>query len=570
MGMIQDRRNIATGYEIPKESYCDQPYVVKTDDGAWLCTLTTGAGQEGHSGQHVISTRSTDMGKTWSERADIEPPGPPEASWVMPLKVPGGRIYAFYLHNTDNIREVIADTEYARKRVDTLGHYMYRFSDDHGRSWSAQRYEIPIRATRMDWENPYKGKVRFFWGVGKPMVHGGKAYIGFSKVGRLGEGFLASSEGFFLCSENILAERNPARIRWELLPDGDVGLTAPEGPIAEEHNLVAMNDGSLYCTYRTVQGHNCHAYSRDGGHTWDGPQYAAYSNGRLVKHPRAANFVRKFSNGKYLLWYHNHGGKTYAGRNPAWLCGGVERDGVILWSQPEIVLYDDDPETRISYPDFIEDEGRYFITETQKTVACVHEIDRTLLEGLWNQRASRTIADDGRVLSLTESQLKPGTSVPMPRLPDLSGRGGFTVELWVNFANVSADQILLDNRAENGKGIALTTTDRGTVKLAMNDGRRECAWDCDPGVLLKDTLHHIVAIVDGGPKIISFVVDGILCDGGESRQYGWGRFVPAMGDVNGSRQLKVALRLNGRIRALRLYDRYLRTSEAVGNFNAGR
>ena len=40
----KDARNIVTGYPIPKEGYCDQPYVVITKDGNWLCLLTTGPG----------------------------------------------------------------------------------------------------------------------------------------------------------------------------------------------------------------------------------------------------------------------------------------------------------------------------------------------------------------------------------------------------------------------------------------------------------------------------------------------------------------------------------------------
>ena len=68
-----------------------------------------------------------------------------------------------------------------------------------------------------------------------------------------------------------------------------------------------------------------------------------------------------------------------------WLLGGVEADSpngkIIRWSQPEIALYDDDPYIRMSYPDLVEDGGKYFLTETQKDVARVHEIDPTLLEG---------------------------------------------------------------------------------------------------------------------------------------------------------------------------------------------
>ena len=181
-----DPRDIAHGHEIPSEGYCDQPYVVHAADGAWVCTLTTGRGLEGDSGQHVVSCRSDDQGRTWTDLVDIEPPGPPEASWVMPVAVPGapvantpaantpaagapaGRIYAIYVYNGDNRREVISD-DGPIGRVDTLGEYAFRCSDDGGRTWSAQRYRIPVRATAIDRANPYGGDVRFFWGVGKPV-----------------------------------------------------------------------------------------------------------------------------------------------------------------------------------------------------------------------------------------------------------------------------------------------------------------------------------------------------------------------------------------------------------------
>lgn len=565
-----DPRNIANGFEIPSEGYCDQPYVVKTDDGAWLCVLTTGQGHEGDHGQHVVSTRSTDGGRTWSDLVDIEPSGPPESSWVMPVKMPGGRVYAIYVHNTDNLREVTSDAG-PIGRVDSLGYYMFRYSDDHGRTWSEDRYEIPVRMTQIDRENPYRGSVRFFWGVGKPMIHDGKVYFGFAKVGRFGHGFMATSEGYFLCSENMLTEKDPAKIRWTLLPDGEIGLRAPEGPVADEHNLVALSDGSLYCTYRTIDGHNCHAYSRDGGHTWDGPQYATYTpGGRRIRHPRAANFVRKLGNGKYILWYHNHGGTWYFDRNPAWLCGGVEREGYIHWSQPEVMLYADDPKTRMSYPDFIEEEERFFIAETQKTVARVHEVDPALLEGLWNQAELQTIAERGLVLDLqAEEEGSLETEAEMPRLPDLSQGDGCAADLWVRFDDLDAGQVILDTRGEDGKGIVLLTTDLGTVRIRLTDGRTECSWDCDREILGTGTWHHVAVSVDGGPKLITFVVDGVLCDGGRYRQFGWGRFNRDLGDVNGAARVRIAPSLHGRLAVLRIYDRYLRISEAVGNFLKG-
>jgi hypothetical protein len=572
-----DCRNIATGYELPKEGYCDQPYVVITDDGNWLCVMTTGPGVEGDYRQHVVSTISTDQGKTWSALVDIEPLGPPEASWVMPVKVPGGRVYVFYNHNTDNVTKLPGWKQAPnwstpdRDTVDTLGHYVFKYSDDNGRTWSRDRYDIPIRKMQIDRENAFKGEVLCFWGVGKPIIHDGVVYFGAAKVGGdFSRSFMDRSEGIFFRSDNLTTEQDPAKIRWEMLPDGDTGLRAPYGPIADEHNLTALSDGSLYCTYRTIDGFLCHAYSRDGGHTWDGPQYATYSpGGRRMKHPRAANFVRKFSNGKYLLWFHNHGGKYFMDRNPAWLCGGIERDGYIHWSQPEIVLYDDHPATRISYPDFIEEDGRYWITETQKTIPRVHEIDPSLLEGMWRQAETRDVARSGLVLELAGEACLAGATAAMPRLANPAGGSGFAIDLWLTPNEVTTEQTIFDTRTDMGRGITLSLQPGGTLRITLSDREIEDLWESDPGLLQAGTTHHVAVIVDGGPKIITFVVDGVLCDGGTARPKGWRRFPHELGDVNGKAALTIDPALTSKVHGLRIYDRYLRTSEAVGNFQAG-
>ncbi|MCU1234004.1 MAG: BNR/Asp-box repeat protein, partial [Candidatus Solibacter sp.] len=122
-----DSRNIVNGFPIPKEGYCDQPYVVITSDGRWLSTLTTGSGVEGQPGQHIVATISSDQGRTWSPLIDIEPANGTEASWAMPLKVPSGRVYVFYTYNRENLREIAGvNAPGLARRVDTLGAYAFK------------------------------------------------------------------------------------------------------------------------------------------------------------------------------------------------------------------------------------------------------------------------------------------------------------------------------------------------------------------------------------------------------------------------------------------------------------
>ncbi len=574
LAQVHDPRNIVTGAVIPDEFYADQPYIVKTNDGAWLCVITTGPGQEGAGGQHVVSLRSTDQGKTWDKAVDIEPNDGPEASYAVMLKANSGRVYVFYNHNTDNIRRVIADKPTYKdgfnRRVDSLGHFVFKYTDDHGRTWSKERYEVPQRDFEIDRKNPYQGKIKFFWTVGKAFAYKGAGYVPLHKVGGFGDGFFTSSEGVLLRSANIMTEPDAKKITWATLPDGDIGIRTPKGggSIAEEHSFSVMSDGSIFCVFRTIDGHAAHTYSRDGGRTWEPSQYMRFASGRLMKHPRAANFAWRAGNGKYLYWFHNHGGRfirehprqrsnSYEERNPVWLSGGVEADGptgkIIRWSEPEIALYDDDPIIRMSYPDLVEDGGKYYLTETQKDVARVHEIDPVLLAGLWGSAESP--APDKAATNVIFFQRSKRADHGKEDL-----RASFSLDLWVNLPNLDAGQTLLGSA-----GLALRTIAGGAVELTLTDGRSESRWASDPGSVASGKPQHIVVVVDGGPKVISFVTNGQCNDGGEHRQYGWGRFSPNLKNVMGLGELTrspAVLKLN-------VFNRHLRTAEAVASYRAG-
>ncbi len=619
--MDYDQRHIDMGREIPSEGYCDQPYVVRNDDGSWTCVMTTGSGHEGDAGQHVVSVITRDRGKTWEGPFDIEPADGPEASWAMPLRVPEtGRIYAFYTYNRDNIREIETVNGETIDRVDSFGVYAYKYSDDQGRTWSDQRYEIPMREFECDRNNVYGGDIMFFWGVGKPFLHNDAAYVVASKVGGFGPGFFVQNEGVLFRSPNLLTEHDPSEHEWETLPEGDVGLRTPEGggPIAGEFNATPMNDGSLYGTFRTIDGWSCHACSRDEGRNWDVDWMSYTPGGRRVKNPRSANFVRRLSNGKYIYWFCFHGGKKlgemtsdnpsagYAHRNPIWMCGGVEKDGRIHWSQPEIILYDDKIGNRMSYPDFIEEEdGSVFFTETQKEIARVHQLDRDLLEAMWNQGKVGEVTTDGLVLDLDESQCAAGNTEEMPDMPalhergssvidpatsatlksegqkEIEKRGGLALELWVQFDDLAPWQVLFDSRGEEERGILVQVTDHETVKFhltsraydtpgsRLGNGLVECTAECDHDLITTGQLHQILFIVDAGPRLITTMVDGTLCDGGDKRQYGWSRFHPNMMNAEGAPEATLAPSLHGELKKVRLYDRYLLTSEGVANWEAG-
>ncbi len=380
--------------------------------------------------------------------------------------------------------------------------------------------------------------------MGKPFVSQGRTYVPIHKVGGFGEGFSTRSEGALLCSENLLTESNPEMLRWITLPDGEIGLRAPKGAgaIAEEQSFVVPSDGSIHANYRTVSGPAACCVSRDGGHTFSEPDFRRYPDGRPMLHPRAANFTWRCKNGKYLYWFHNHEGRGYDDRNPVWISGGVETDGPegkdILWSQPEILLYDDDPRIRVSYPDLLEDGGEYYLAETQKDIARVHRLDREMLEDLWAQETLSRRAEAGLLLDLRPD----GRGFAVPPLPVFTEpdpdaldartrrtRAGITLTLDFQ-GGLPGGLSLFSTLGTEERGILVETERNGRLRFTCGDGRGSFLWQTDP--IPKTGMHRVTFILDSGPCLLLTVVDGILQDGG-MRQFGFGRFSPHLRGVSG-------------------------------------
>lgn len=568
-----DPRFIGNGKELPSKTYADQPYIIVCDDGSWLCTITTSSGTEAAHMNYIISTKSYDQGETWTTPVSLEKPGIPQSSWAVPLKVPGGRIYVFYNYNKFLFT--------GREGVNS-GPFAYRYSDDHGKTWSENRYEVPIRKTKIDEANYTNGKYQFFWSIDKPVVTKNAAYITFSKIQRDSTDqpvTFSRSEGFILKSQNILEEKNPEKIKWTTLPDGDTGINNPQfGRVQAEHNMEVMNNGDLYVVYRTIEGFPAYSISSDDGKTFSDPKIMRYTNGEPMGNPRACPKIYKTKEGKFLLWFHNNFNKgTWYGRNPAWLSGGIEKNGVIEWSQPEIVLYTLDPAMMgMSYPDFIEQSGQLWISETQKNIARVHKIDLNLVQGMWKKEKDAGAVDEGLIMESDLKMIETG-KINFPALPDLHQWGGFTVDLWLTADALQPGQKVFSTVGPKGKGIEIAIAENNAIKISLYDGEiREVdindykEFVSDENVLGKGDLHHVVFIIDGAAKVASIMVDGILSDGGlDSRSHGWGRIYQHLTSLNDTHLGTFNEEFSGKVYNIRLYNRALRTAEAILNFNAG-
>jgi hypothetical protein len=590
-----DSRLVSSGNVIPAQHYADQPYLVSTLDGAWLCVLTTGDGHEGSRGQHIVSLRSTDRGQSWSSPVCIESPDGPEASWAVPLVTPSGRIFVFYVYNADDIRELPADDPPfaggTTNRMDSHGHYVFRWSDDDGHSWSAQRVTIPVREFVIDRENPSQGTVRLFWNVGRPFISQGSVFLSLHKVGGFGAGWFTRSEGALLRSDDLLSG-DPALATWQTLPDGDVGLRTPPGggPIAEEQSVVEMSDGSFLAVYRSIDGYAVGCYSRDRGRNWQTPRYLTYQDGRPVKHPRAACFAWRLGHGDYVLWYHNHGGQIfkqhpksrdrgYDDRNPVWMARGVEvttsRGLEVVWSSPEIILYEDDPCIRMSYPDLREEAGSLYLTETQKATARVHQVSpqlaRALRHGSKAFTAKKIIGE--AALDLSQGD---GSQPCLPELPAFLARSpespygttdlrtGFSLELEIDMVFANLPGIVAEAWHPACGGFRVELMPDGDLRAQFSDARSEFTWSTNAALLRENTNHHVVICMDGGPKIITIFIDGILDDGGDQRQFGWGRFPASFRGLPSG--LPLLTDCPDGLRSLRIYPRALLAAEVEALF----
>ena len=561
-----DPRYIRNGSKLPSECYVDQPYVIVCDDGSWLCTMTTSPGTERARMNHIVATKSYDQGKTWTNLENIESQGGPQSSWAVPLKVPNGRIYVFYNYNKNRLKG--AEAVFS-------GPFMFKYSDDNGKTWSEKRYEVPWRITQIDRDNNSNGKYQFFWSIDKPVITDNAAYIAFSKI------FINfnRTEGFILKSKNILTEKNPEKIKWQMLPKGDTGICDSKfGKVQAEHNMVILNNENLYVVNRTTTGSPTYAISSDGGNTFTKPQFMRYANGERMGTPRACPKIHKTKDGKYLFWFHNNFRKqTHNGRNPVWLSGGIEKNGTIVWSQPEIVLYDKDPELLgMSYPDYIEQGGRMWLIETQKHIARIHKVDLDLLQEMWKQGKDAEVIQNGLIMDVDEEMMN-SNNINFPSLPSLINGGGFSIGLWLTVNTLKPDQQILSTFGPRIKGVKISISKDRAIKILINDGERRMnkleegqIFISDAKTITKNQLHHIVFIVDGAAKIVSIVVDGILSDGGiDTRPYGWGRIYPYMQNMNDTYKCFINPSFDGKVHHIRVYDRYFRTSEAIANYNAG-
>jgi len=215
------------------------------------------------------------------------------------------------------------------------------------------------------------------------------------------------------------------------------------------------------------------------------------------------------------------------------------------------------------------------VVESNKLAVRFHEIDPNLLALIRRQHlvtVADGLTDDAWVLDATTTG--PHRSAV---LTDLRSGGGFSISVTLRAGAVpvaDTDRILVSalsdvtaalgeepTSARIDKGYVVSLTSSGQVVLRVTDGFGTGFEHATTraGGLCDGTEHVVTFIVDGGPKVVSVVVDERLDDGGDLAPQGWA-FVPAsLGEVGGSEVVVTS----AFVHRLRVADRALTTTEAM-------
>ena len=320
------------------DSYTVHFLVTKTPKGTWLAFWTHGA-DEGFLNQHMACSRSEDRGKTWStpqvvdgpegaEDPDVEAPDQSDGDWSavkveadsigiasygFPIVVPEtGRVYCFYGKSAGK-----SDFRYDLSHV-----LQMRYSDDDGRTWSAEAFDYAIEDRAIDNPDPSVNKNWIVWQI--PYVTSQGAVIApYSRWSSPKSAGPFGSESFFFHFENILTEPDPAKLVIRTFPQTPHGLrapapTCPADSWCEEPSIVELSDRRLFCVMRTALGVIFWSVSADQGRTWTSPTpLLDRPGGNFMLNPVSPCPIYKLRDGRYMLLYYNNDGSANGGEIPA-------------------------------------------------------------------------------------------------------------------------------------------------------------------------------------------------------------------------------------------------------------
>jgi hypothetical protein len=292
--------------------------------------------------------------------------------------------------------------------------------------------------------------------------------------------------------------------------------------------------------------------------------------GQSVKQPRAANFLWKLKNGKFLYWFHNVGNMGYDFRNPAWCAPAFEIDTEngkeLIYGQPEILFYHTTGDRlSISYPDLIEHEGKILITETQKQIARIHTVSERLQNALLTQDTVSARLEGISMADLKTSgvpvqlysKVNHADRAEWKEIPENSGT------TWIFEGTFKPGDLVLSAYDRRRGGFKVEITEEGTISCYA--AGEAANFTLESSISLCDgKKHHIAWIMDAAACISYLVIDGIFDNGGDVSECGW-RFIPyQLSVIRAVKQVSFGENVSD----ARLISSSILTADAIGDWRA--
>ena len=322
---------------VPKgvsDIYNDHFHVIDDPARGMLYAFWTQGSYENADDMHIVFSRSSDKGKSWSEPLILA--GSPDlvnptrrASWQQPMLSRSGRLYCLWNQETS-----------VKKGL--CGPMWGCYSDDGGLSWSVpEESPLSLRAdtdpedstippTWCNWQRPLR------------LGEGGKFFVASSRHGKAPYDKVYSCKVEFWQYENIDEDPEIRDIRISVFSNGRNAMDAAnveteqhyigsDGNAIEEASIVGLPDGRLFALMRSSTGFPVWSQSRDGGRTWEQPRILRMADGSPVLHPRSPCPMYDLMgpearSGKYVAFVHQsfdfNGMSSYQLRGPLYRING--------------------------------------------------------------------------------------------------------------------------------------------------------------------------------------------------------------------------------------------------------
>lgn len=530
-----DARRLGGGVPLPFRRARGRPFCMVLRDGSWLAVQGVGHVAP-HSGVcDVAVSVSRDRGQTWS--APVAPAmvkGGGEVS-AIGYQTPFGRVYLFW-----------AD-EAARG-------YGFLFSDDGGVTWSTERQRLAV---------PAAGQA----GRGRPAGIGAPVSLADGTVCLplvMRRGSDGGIEGRVALSRNLYSERNAARVRFEVAENTGPGFRTTADPGEGAFYCLAAPDGKTVCGIAGGAQGPVRCVSPDGQGNGALPEGLRFESGQTLAavtgHVSAAALS---GNRMLLLWRGRPGGRC--GRSESVWGSGARQAGdpKARWSEPELLLYGGDGAGgEVCLGSVWEQDNRVWLAVRQGGDVRAYLLDRLGPDGLWAAPAGRAVSTNGLVFAHGGAG-----QAAVPAAFGACGRPGWSVALWCALADAEPGAVLFGTwNGRRGLRVSVARA-RGApaLRLEAYDGDRRAVCVTAPGALTAEQTHQVTFVCDAACGRMWALADGRFPEGGTDGAEGTSELPEGFGAVG----VPGPAAISGRVRGVQLYDRPLRTAEAVGLARTG-